>query len=129
VTTGRHDFAPGNGSGEETDTEKAIRFSKLAMDHALNTHELVGQLAASTTKQIRELRDDVREGFRSLGVTVRKHERSLSDAEEEITLVRNLRASLNKATKRSKAWAISTISAIVIAVATAYAVASLGLHK
>ena len=122
------EYGPANGTGEESDSERAVRFAKLAMDHALSTHELVGQLAASTTRQILELTREVRSGFAGLGVKMRAAQTSIDDAEEEITAVRNLRVALKKAKRRTSRWIVGSVSTVFLALVGAYVASRLGLH-
>lgn len=88
----------------------AVRANDAA-NHALAAHQSVGVL----TREVSELRSEVRAGFHRLEGKMRKAQESLSDAEDDITVVRDLR----KAARRWRNRAVGATMAVIVAVLTA----------
>ncbi|MFI4978537.1 MAG: hypothetical protein ACHQC8_07690 [Solirubrobacterales bacterium] len=85
-----------------------------ALNHSLSLHESLGALAA----EVSSLRTEMVEGFKRLGVNVRRTRRELESLSDEVedTKTHDLRKELGRYRRRSR-WFLGLVSALVVAVA------------
>jgi len=109
------------GNGPRADEES---IAHKAMNHSLSLHESLGTLAA----EVALLRADMVEGFKRLGIKVRRTRVELESLSDEVedTKTRDLRKELGRYRKRSK-WFLGLVTALVVAVVTG--VVERVLHK